>query len=123
VGIEIVLARPAAGVRDRAVRREAGADRVLDGAPIEHRQRSRQAETDRASVAVGWRAEARRAGAEDLRLGEHLGMHLEADDELVIHQTIAGQGTVRRSGSVRSHSMILGTLKNESSRSGALTSH
>ena len=47
VGIEIVLAREDRQRRDRRADGEAEADRPLDGAAVEHRQRARQRQVDR----------------------------------------------------------------------------
>ena len=84
VGVEVVLAVPARGVRRRRLDRQAGRQDMLHGAAVDDRQRARQAEADRADVAVRRRAVVgRRAGTEHLRLGPQLAVDLDADDGLV----------------------------------------
>ena len=58
VGIEVVLAVERRR-RDRAVQRRADRHRQLDRAHVEHRQRARQSQADRADVRVGLGAESR----------------------------------------------------------------
>ena len=82
VGIEVVLAREDRRRVDRAAERQRGARGELDGAPVQHRQRARQAEADRAERGVRSRAEPRGAAAEDLGGGQQLRVDLEADDRL-----------------------------------------
>ena len=68
VGIEVVLPVPLRARGDRAAEREPAADAEAQRLAVEHRQRAREPETDRAHVRVGLRAVDRRAGAEALRL-------------------------------------------------------
>src|SRR5206468_4280268 len=86
VGIEVILARPAAGRRDATAGGEAGANREFDRLPIGYRQHAGKRHADRASVGIRRRAEFRRAGAEELRSGEKLRMDLETDDRLEAHR-------------------------------------
>ncbi len=62
---------------------QAGAERELDDAAVEHRQDARHAEADRAGVAC-WAAppKAVEQPQKILDCGEQLGVHLEADDGL-----------------------------------------
>jgi hypothetical protein len=82
VRVEVVLAGEARTRRDAASGGQPGADRELDDAAVQHRQHARHAEAHRADVDVGRCTERGRAAAEDLRAGEQLGMHLEADHRL-----------------------------------------
>ena len=84
VGIEVVLAREHRRRMHRAAERERGARRQFHRAPVEHRQRPRQPEADRAQRGVGLGAEARGAAAEDLGRGQQLRVDLEADDRLKV---------------------------------------
>ena len=52
VGIEVVLAVEHGALGDLAVEREPELDRLLDRAPVRHRQRAREGEADRADVRV-----------------------------------------------------------------------
>ena len=84
VGIEIVLAIELGKLRDFAVQRQRGADGRLDRPPVDHRQRARQPEADRAGVRVRWsRQVVGGTAAEHLALRQHLGMDLQPDDDLV----------------------------------------
>ena len=84
VRVEVVLAVPARGVRGRGLDREAGRQDMLHGTAIDDRQRARQAEADRADVAVrGGAVVGRGAGAEHLRGRPQLAVDLDADDGLV----------------------------------------
>ena len=70
---------------NRAAERESRPDGELDGAPVQDRQRARQAETHGTDMRVGGRAEARAAAAEELALCLQLRVNLETDDGLVRH--------------------------------------
>ena len=72
VGIEIILAREDRERLDVASERERRFDRVVDRGTVEDRQRARHAETDRAHLRVGRRAERRAAPAENFRAGLQL---------------------------------------------------
>src|SRR4051812_39056542 len=81
VRIEVVL--PVEDARlDGAVQRFADAHGVLDGLTVDHRQRARQPEADRADVGVGLGPEPVGAAAEQLGGGVQLAVDLEPDDEL-----------------------------------------
>ena len=84
VGIEVVLASEDRAVRDRAAERLARLDRHLHHLAVERRQGPGQAQADRAHLRVRRRAEGGGAGAEDLALGQELGVDFESDDRLVI---------------------------------------
>ncbi len=84
IGVEVVLARPAAHRGDATVGGEPGPHRELDDAAIEHRQHAGHAEADRTGVVVGGSAEGGRAATEDFRRRQQLGVHLEPDDALVV---------------------------------------
>ena len=83
VGIEVVLARERRLLGHAQVDRLGEAQRVLDHALVEHRQRARQPEAHRAHVRVGLGAELVGAAAEQLRGRRQLAVHLEPDDRLV----------------------------------------
>ena len=53
------------------------------GDPIEHRQRARKSQADRADVGIGGRAESGWAAAENLGGGGQLHVHFEPDDRFV----------------------------------------
>ena len=63
--------------------REAGANREFDGVAIEDRQHARHPHADRADVLVGPGAEGRGASAEQLRVGQQMGMYFESDYRFV----------------------------------------
>ena len=84
VGIEVILAVELGEFRNLAVQGERGPDRALDRAPVDHGERTRQAEAHGAGVRVwGGRQVIRRARAEHLALRQHLGVDLEADHDFV----------------------------------------
>ena len=85
VGVEIILAGPAAGRRNRAVRGEGGPEREFYDLLVEDRQHAGQSQTHRAGMPIGVGTEARRTTAEDFRLGQKLGVHFQADDGFVLH--------------------------------------
>ena len=88
VGIEVVLAMEYRRFH-RAVQRLTNGHCVLDGLVIEHRQRTGQAEADRAHVGVGLVAESIAAAAEQLGRRSELAMHFETDDSLVcVHRVV-----------------------------------
>jgi len=89
VRIEVVLAREDGLALDLTAQRERRLDREVDGLAVQHRQRARQPETHRARLRVGWRAERRRAPAEDLRAGQQVGVDLKPDDSFVLHGAAA----------------------------------
>ena len=91
VGIEVVLAVPARELGRRGADGQAGGEDVLDGLPVDDRQRPRQAEADRAGPRVGRRlGDVGRAAAEHLRGGLQLDVDLDADDRLVAHGCVGG---------------------------------
>src|SRR5262249_16995117 len=99
VGIEVVLAGED---RDRLHGATEGVRRPraeLDGAPVQDRQRTRQAEADRAHLGIGRSAEPRAAATENLRLREELRVNFQTDDRLERHERVTTQdGTERRIG-------------------------
>ena len=88
VGVEVVLAREDGPLAHLAVERKRGQRGKLDGLRVEHRQRSRQPQANRADVRIRIGAEAVCATAEDLSGREQLHMHFEADDRLVFRENI-----------------------------------
>src|SRR5579859_1894620 len=100
VRIEVVLA-----VEDRrlhlAVQRRADPHGVLDRGAVQHRQRSGQAEADRADVRVGLVAERVAAPAEELGLGPQLAVDLEPDDRLPLGRLRAHRASIPCFGGVR----------------------
>ncbi len=84
VGVEVVLAVEAADAVDLGVEREAGADRLGDALAVEHGEHPRHRGVDEADLGVRRGAEARGGAAEQLRLGGHLGVDLEPDDDLPV---------------------------------------
>jgi len=78
-----------------AVGGEAGAHRVLHRRSIQDRQRTRESQADRAGVMVGIVAVADGTGAEELRPGAEMNVHLESDHDFVMRMGVAAH---RRSG-------------------------
>src|SRR5581483_10747172 len=74
IRVEIILARPAAVWRDLAMSCQRRAERVFHHTLVEDGEDAGHAEADRAGMIVWWRAELRGAAAENLRLGEQLGV-------------------------------------------------
>ena len=92
VRVEVVLAVPASGGRRGRLDRGAGRQDVLDRAPVDDRQRTRQPEADRADARVRWGAVVvGRAAAEHLRRRPQLAVDLDPDDRFVPFE-----GLVRR---------------------------
>ena len=67
---------------DLGVDAEAGAHGLRDAFRIDDRQHARHRGVDQRHVAVGLGAELSGSTREQLRLGSHLSVHLEADDDL-----------------------------------------
>jgi hypothetical protein len=84
VGIEVVLAGEDALALDGAAESQRRAHPELDRQTVADRQRARQPQAHRAHVLVRSRPDLRRAGAEQLRLGEQLGVDLQPDHDLVL---------------------------------------
>ena len=82
VGVEVVLAVEDGALGDLAVEREAELDRLLDRAPVRHRQRAGEREAHRARLRVRLAAEAVAAAAEHLRLRLQLDVDLQPDHRL-----------------------------------------
>ena len=97
VRIEVVLPGED-GAADVGADRAAEADRPLDGALVDHRQRAGQAEGDRVDVRVGLVAEPVRRTREHLRGGRQLGVDLEAAHQLPAGAV--GRGDHERVGAV-----------------------
>src|SRR5262245_37950998 len=70
VGVKVVLARPAAARRNRAVRGEAGANSEPHHFAIEYGEHPREAGAYRTNVVIRRGAESGRTAAENLRLGQ-----------------------------------------------------
>src|SRR6202034_689626 len=83
IGIKIVFAGETRARLDHAANRERRAQRQLQRAFIEHWQRTRQTQADRASIGIRLRAELCRAAAESLRDRLELRVDLEANDGFV----------------------------------------
>ena len=82
VGIEVVLAVEDVARLHGAVERQGDARGVLDGAPVDHRQRAGVRQAHRAGVRVGLVALGDGAAAEHLGLRVELDVDLEADHRL-----------------------------------------
>ena len=80
VGIEVVLPREHRPFLHLAAEGEGGGDGIIDGPAVQHRERAGQPDAHRADVGVGPGAERGGTAAENLGLGEQLGVNLEADD-------------------------------------------
>ena len=89
VRIEIILTGEARDGLHFQVERERSANRKLERAAIQHRQGSGQTQANGTNVRVGRIAEARRASAENLRIGGELDVYLEPDDGLILCQRAA----------------------------------
>src|SRR6266508_3350878 len=100
VRIEVVLAVELRPLGDAAVQREPDPGRVLDRGAVDHRQRARLTQADRAHLGVGFGAEGRRARAEHLRPGTELDMRLDTDDRLVVAALALVEGRRHRRGSL-----------------------
>src|ERR1700737_3457431 len=81
VGIEVVLSVEG-GRPDLAVERGADGHGQLDGPLVDHRERTGQAQADRAHVGIGLVAEHVGAPAEQLGHRLELAVHLQTDDNL-----------------------------------------
>ena len=100
VRVEVVLAIPARRGGRRRLDRRAGREDVLDGSPVDRRQRAGQAQADRADVGVGRRAVVRgRTAAEHLGRGPQLAVDLDPDDRLVPFE--GGRGAAARGRALR----------------------
>jgi hypothetical protein len=78
VRVEVVLAREAAQLGDRAVQSEADPDRGLDGGLVDHGQGTGQPQAHRAHLRVRLGAEDGGAAAEHLADRAQLDMHLQS---------------------------------------------
>src|SRR5262249_51203889 len=89
VGVEVVLAVKEGALGDLALERQPDHDPEVNGAGVEHGQRTREAQAYRAGVDV-WRvAEGQRTAAEHLRPRRELDVDLQADDRLPVHRRAA----------------------------------
>ena len=90
VGIEVVLAVEDRPRGDLALERQGDLQRVADRLLVDHRQRARVRQADRAGVDVRLVAERERAAAEHLRPRRELDVDLQADHGLVAvgHQPV-----------------------------------
>src|SRR5690606_19202867 len=102
VRIEVVLPCEPAPLRDLAVQRQPDANRRLHGRPVEHRQRSRQAQAHRAHLGVRRCAELCPAAAEHLGRRPKLDMNLQTEHGLVPADRLVERG--KRRGRRRGHS-------------------
>ena len=100
IGIEVVLAREARERAHLAVQCEGALDGQFHGLAAEHRERTGQAEADRAHIRIGRRAEAGGAAAEDFGGRGQLHVDFEADYRLVArdHLRRGGGDCGRRHG-------------------------
>ena len=84
IGIEVVLAVELRELRNLAIEGERGADGRLDRPSVDHGEGARESEADRAGVGIRRRRQVvGGAAAEHLALGQHLGVDLESDHDLV----------------------------------------
>ena len=90
VRIKIVFAREDGLLPHLTVDCQRRPRRQLRHLPVQHRQRPRQAQADRADVGVGRVAEAGRAAAENLRGRLQLHVDFQADDGLVVRALALG---------------------------------
>ncbi len=92
VGIEIILAGKARARIDGAVERHGRLRAHGYDFAIQHRQRPRQPQANRADVAVRRVAETRRAATKNLGLGQKLDVHLQPDDGFILGADRSGHG-------------------------------
>ncbi len=85
IGIKVILARKDAVPGDGGADRDAEADRTLDRTSIQHRQRARQSQIDRARLRIRFGAERGRRARENLALGGQLRMRFDADNDFPRH--------------------------------------
>ena len=88
IGIEVVLAREDGALAHLAVERQRGQRGELDGLGVQHRQRARQPQANRADVGIRLGAEPVGATAKRLGRREQLHVHFEPDHRLVFGQNI-----------------------------------
>ncbi len=94
IWIEIVLSRKKTLPGDRAMGRKPHFDGELHSLLIHRGKRSWKTRTDRAGMGIRISSEGCGTGAEDLRFGEQLGMHLKSNDRLVLHPLPSPDRTV-----------------------------
>ena len=109
VRVEVVLPGEPAPRHDLAVQDQPDPDRRLHRGLVEHRQRTRQTQTHRAHLGIGFGAELGGAAAEHLGGGGQLDVHLQAEYRLVARDDIVvvEQFRTGRLGSARSRSHAL----------------
>jgi hypothetical protein len=98
VRVKVTLAVPLRDLRRGTTQHEAAEQGFLDGELVEHRQGSRQPETDRTGVGVGLLAKRRATSAEHLGLRFDLAVDFKTDGDKV------GHGWGRRAGYQQKHS-------------------
>src|SRR3990172_7773342 len=86
IGIEIVLARQNARSSNLTTSGEAGAYGELNDSLVQYRQDAGKPRADRTGVLIRCLAKFSRATAENLRVGKQLGVDLQSDDGLVVHE-------------------------------------
>ena len=84
VGVEIVLAVEDRALVDLGLQPQPGAHRLLDAEFIDHRQHAGHGGVDQRDVVIGRAAEFGGGAGEQLGLGQHLGMDLEAEDDFPV---------------------------------------
>ena len=82
IGVEIILAIKARPLVDFGAQREARPHCLPHALAIEHRQHPRHRRIDQRHLAVRLRPERRRRTGKQLGVGRHLGVNLEAHDDL-----------------------------------------
>ena len=93
IRIEVILAgEDRAGVH-RAVQRQRGLDGEFHSMAVQHRQRARQTQANRADIGIGRRSETGGAAAENLGSRGQLDVHFQADHRLVLCDDVrCGEG-------------------------------
>jgi len=85
VGIEVIFSGKLIALVDSEIAGQRQLDGVMDNLPVQHGQGPGHAETDRAGMGIGRRAECGGAAAENFTLSLHLGMDFQADYSFKFH--------------------------------------
>jgi hypothetical protein len=88
VGVEIVFSGKLTVRGNPAVSGQGSSQGILQDRPVENWQASGKACTHRAGKGIGLVTKEGRAVAEDLALGQELGMNLQTDDGFIIHSRL-----------------------------------
>ena len=84
IGIKVVLAGKDRAMVDRRLQPEPGAHRLFDTFLVDHRQHARHGRIDQADMVVRFAAEFARSAGKQLGSGKHLGVDLQADNDLPV---------------------------------------